>query len=99
MSRRRRGRSVPPADAVLPGQHGPHVVVNLAQLTIGDIALFGRLSAVAGDDAAAAALMPEIAAMLDRLVVGGASHRPADQLGAILNQVTAAVNRTSNPGN
>jgi hypothetical protein len=83
-----------------PAPTAPEAQVDMAQLQIGDLLIFARLATLgSGDEAAATAAMAMAIPMLDRLVVGGVSHRPLAELGPMMEAVAAAMKEVGNPGN
>lgn len=100
MSRRRRGRAVPPTDAaVVPSAQGT-IRVNIAKLEIPDLRILARFRQLDGASPEEQFdVIVEALPMLERVVVGGLAGRPIEQLGAIMEAVTRAMNARSNPGN
>lgn len=99
MTRRSRGRQAPPSTAPLTGQQATSapIVVNLSKMTIGDLKLQAQLSVLNADgvsNEAALPMIPGIIDMLDRIVVGGVSHRPQSEFMAILSTVQTQMGRT-----
>lgn len=96
---RHRGRPAPQSTPT-PSTGGAPIVVNRAQLQIGDIALFARLSQLQGTDSATqTAMLAEAIPMLDRIVVGGVSHRPLDELPRVMQDVARQIGSAADAGN
>lgn len=75
----------------------PAVQIDRSKLTIGDMRLFGQLSISAGN--VSPELLGQMVDMLDRLVVGGASHLPYAELPGVIAAVATQLNAAGNPGN
>ena len=73
------------------------IVVNVDNLEMLDLKLFAELPMLANDSQAAQARLPYLIDMLDRLVVGGLSHRPASQFWALVEEVGKQINAGGNP--
>jgi hypothetical protein len=83
-----------------PGVAGPVVRIDTSKLQIGDLLVFTRLSTLSSaDEAASAAALAEAIPMLDRLVVGGISHRPLSELSAVMQAVGAEIAKLGNQKN
>lgn len=105
MSRRNRG----PRPQQTQHNPSPHqqlsapVVVQVSKLTIGDIKVFAALAQQAKDGKAGSAeallALPGAIDMLDRVVVGGVSHRPINEMWPIIAEVNRQMKQAGNPGN
>lgn len=96
-----RGRTASAAPA--PAPMSEPVVVDMTRLTIGDIKVFASMAQLAKEnangDAEALLLLPGLIDMLDRVVVGGVSHRPLSELWSIVGELNLQLTKAGNPKN
>ena len=110
MSRRNRNRNRPPAGISLPGQTQQQnaqptfsrpVQIDRSKLEILDMKLLLSIPQLAQskDEAGAAAAMPALIDMLDRVVIGGLAGRPVGEFWALADEAFRQISEAGNPKN
>lgn len=67
--------------------------------TIGDIKLFASLPLLERHPDMAAEFVPAVISLLERAIVGGIEHRPADEFWPLLEEVSKQMQAAGNPKN
>lgn len=88
-----------PAQQAAPFTFSRPVRVDRTKFEISDLKVFALAPQMAQDEATAQAAIPQLIDMLERVVVGGLSGRPATEFWPLVQEVGRQLNGTGNPKN